>query len=471
MLITVFASFGQNEVDALRFSQFLPSGTARYTAMGGAFGALGSDLTSMATNPAGIGIYRKSEIGMSTVWTNHNSTSVFNGTKTENSRFSFQLGNLGFVVNNPVSNSADWKWVNYGFAYNHLNDYNRAFSIKGYNSSSSMLDYEVDKLNSKIGSENDNPYYLAEAIYYNADEGRYMNDYQEELDGSLYGSDQQYEVISKGYAGEYDFNVSANYKNILYIGGTMGFQRIDYEQTTFYSELPSAELVLHNYSSEDYLKARGSGFNLKLGMMLKLNHMIRIGAAIHTPTLYNFSYDYWTDVNATIEIDNEVFNNMKKSPRGNYNWEFSSPARYMFSSAIVLGNLGVISAEIDYVDYTSMNISASDYLFEEENSAINKIYRGVTNYKLGAELRLGAISVRGGAGYLGSPFASGEANSDAARLMASGGVGMNAGLFYFDAAYQYITGSEEFYMYGYESSRATIDNVSSKFMVTLGFRF
>ena len=36
--------FAQNEVDALRYGQFNSVGTARYTALGGAFGALGADM-------------------------------------------------------------------------------------------------------------------------------------------------------------------------------------------------------------------------------------------------------------------------------------------------------------------------------------------------------------------------------------------------------------------------------------------
>ena len=37
-------------------------GTARYVSMGGAFGALGGDASAIIDNPAGLGIYRKSEL-------------------------------------------------------------------------------------------------------------------------------------------------------------------------------------------------------------------------------------------------------------------------------------------------------------------------------------------------------------------------------------------------------------------------
>ena len=71
--------------------------------------------------------------------------------------YSFQLANAGFVVNNPIAGS-QWKWVNFGFAYNHLNDYNQIVSVKGYNNQSSLLDYQVDLLNGNQSLANNNAY-------------------------------------------------------------------------------------------------------------------------------------------------------------------------------------------------------------------------------------------------------------------------------------------------------------------------
>ena len=54
--------FAQSEVDALRFSREDIHGTARAMSMGGAFGALGGDQTAISINPAGIAVYRSSEV-------------------------------------------------------------------------------------------------------------------------------------------------------------------------------------------------------------------------------------------------------------------------------------------------------------------------------------------------------------------------------------------------------------------------
>jgi hypothetical protein len=472
-LAFAFVANGQNESDALKFSQFLPSGTARYTAMGGAFSALGGDLSVMATNPAGIGLYRKNDIGISTTWTNNTTDSKFMGVSRNAEKLSFQISNLGFVAVSPI-NSSGWKSVNFGFAYNHLNDYNRAVSVQGNNLESSMLDYQVDYLNSNSDQADNNAYYLADAIYYDTVINRYVNDYQHPV--SNYGAEQMHQLVTGGYAGEYDFNVSGNYNDVLFVGATMAFQHINYDQTTFHSETPfneteSTSLPLQTFSSNDYLSAIGNGFSLKLGVLYKITHALRIGAALHTPTFYNFEYDYWTNVNATVGYDNGVFNNTGESPRGEYEWNFKAPARYIFSSSYVIGDVGVVSGEVEYLNYSSMNISAADYYFVDENQNIKNIYDKAVNARFGAEVKIGIASLRGGIGYLDSPYKNTEPNANAYKLLFSGGLGINMGMAYFDATYQYVTGDEFYYMYGYETSKVDISNQNHKFMATLGFRF
>ena len=50
-------AYGQGAIDAYRISQPDMKGTARFMGMGGAFSALGGDLSTLSQNPAGIGIY------------------------------------------------------------------------------------------------------------------------------------------------------------------------------------------------------------------------------------------------------------------------------------------------------------------------------------------------------------------------------------------------------------------------------
>src|ERR1043166_10287149 len=72
-------SVAQNDVDALRYSQTGLAGTARFISMGGAFGALGGDFSTLSWNPAGLAIYRTSEFTFSPSLYLEKSTSDFTG--------------------------------------------------------------------------------------------------------------------------------------------------------------------------------------------------------------------------------------------------------------------------------------------------------------------------------------------------------------------------------------------------------
>lgn len=62
LLLGVSAAEAQAPTDAYRNSMREIHGTARAQAMSNAVGALGADPTAVSVNPAGIGLYRSSEV-------------------------------------------------------------------------------------------------------------------------------------------------------------------------------------------------------------------------------------------------------------------------------------------------------------------------------------------------------------------------------------------------------------------------
>ncbi len=77
-------SSAQYAEDALRYSQQYYQGSARFMAVGGAFGGLGGDFSVLSTNPGGIGIFRTSEVILTPSVTSRKVTSIydFDGTVT-----------------------------------------------------------------------------------------------------------------------------------------------------------------------------------------------------------------------------------------------------------------------------------------------------------------------------------------------------------------------------------------------------
>ena len=62
MSFTAVAAFGQETYENTNLVENDLNGTARYVGMGGAMDALGADISTIGTNPAGIGLFRKSQV-------------------------------------------------------------------------------------------------------------------------------------------------------------------------------------------------------------------------------------------------------------------------------------------------------------------------------------------------------------------------------------------------------------------------
>ena len=88
----------QNDADALRYARTFYSGTARFNAMGGAFGTLGADFSTASTNPAGLGLYSMSEITVTPAFYIGRTSSEYYPVTGIDTRFNFNLSNAGFVI-------------------------------------------------------------------------------------------------------------------------------------------------------------------------------------------------------------------------------------------------------------------------------------------------------------------------------------------------------------------------------------
>src|SRR5574344_2190079 len=106
----------QTLYDASRLLDNDLNGTARFVGMGGAMGALGGDISTIGTNPAGIGIYRSSEV---------NATMGVQSAKfNDEGKTIPTFDNIGFVYSTKIGNNTSLKYVNFGFNYHRSKDLN-----------------------------------------------------------------------------------------------------------------------------------------------------------------------------------------------------------------------------------------------------------------------------------------------------------------------------------------------------------
>lgn len=463
----------QNEMQALRFSQYNPFGTARYAAQGGAIGALGSDFTSVVTNPAGLGLYRSSEFSFSPSFYWVNTSSDFMGARADESRLKFNVGSIGMVNAITSDKSNGIVGAAYALGYNTLVNYNNSTTIRGISENSSLLDDFTWHANAD--PDNLSPFYeqLAFDTYlmpYDETAETYWHDMQ--LDGygqQLYRLSQQ-----SGYIGEYSLSGAFNFSNLLYFGATVGIHAVRFYEDIYHTETDHDDHVLDfdSFRFREFNSTRGWGYTARFGMILRPIHMLRIGASFQLPTYYHLTDEKYTDMNSYWDSSSGIEDASEGSPNGIYDYKLKTPFRANANASLILSKLATLSAGYEYVDYSAASLDAYDYKFFDENDQIRQAFRVAHNLKAGAEIRLSSLYLRGGVQYLMSPFT--DTRNDAETWVYSGGFGIRIQKGYFDISYSRSSRSEVYGMYSYApgANEVSLNEINgNNLMFTVGFKF
>jgi hypothetical protein len=477
----------QDLVDALRYSDLQVQGTARAGAMGNAFGALGGDFTSASINPAGIGLYRSSELTITPISLSTRVESNYYGNGMDDSNYKFSLSNFSYVYSMPVAaqNEAGIVSVNFGVGYNRVKDFNSYSIIQGDNVNGSYMDYFVDRANRGIW----NNFY--EQLAWDADLLLYdenNNEYWSDLQDAGYGQSQRKTYSKKGSIDEYSIVFGLNFNHKLYMGVAWGINDLFYnESTTIFEQDENNSIPYFNdFHFNSYLSTSGTGHNFKAGIIYKPINEVRLGVSIHTPTYYRLHDDFNTTMASYITYDDGSEKYNKYSPYNAYDYHLRTPMRATFSGAVVIGKKGLISADYELVNYANAKLrNARDgYDFYDENSDISEAYKTSGNLRIGGELMpTKNVSLRAGFEYHGSAysdvaFGASQMNSDANLLVYSGGLGYRSGLFFADIAYRYSTVKEYEAAYPTPVSEtypipqlASFKSIKNDVLFTIGFKF
>lgn len=481
VIISIFLTVGmivnaQNEVDALRYSQLYHGGSARNVSMGGAFGALGGDPSVLSFNPAGLGVYRKSEFTFTPTFYLNEVSSDYYGNTSVDHKYNFNFNNMALIANANTGNDDGWISVNFGFGYNKLNNFHRHILVQGQNNESSITDYFAEMANGTTYSNlNSFGEWLAWETYLidpdNSDV-QYISALPTE------GVIQTKSITQTGSIGEYAFSMAGNYDNTLYIGGTIGIQAARFKESVIYTE-EDPDSMIFDFNSMEYkqsLETRGTGVNFKFGLIYRPVDWIRIGGAIHSPTFFDLNDNYSTSMRSDFDSPDSIRGdgNWVDSPSGKYNYSLTTPFRAIGSLAFVFKKVAILSVDYEFVDYTMSRLRATDYSFITENNSIQNNYNYAGNIRAGLEYRFGEFAIRGGYAIYQSPYNPAEVDNDGMMSAFSGGFGVRDKDFFFDIAYVYTMMDEDYYLYSpnvVNISPAAMSNTSSQIMATIGFKF
>ena len=506
----------QGTFDVLKMSETQLNGTSRYMSMAGAFGALGGDVSAISQNPGGIGVYRKSDISV-TMNLNFLSSKTPGGDKLTNTKFWFN--NVGYVGSMKID-SDFFKYFNWGFSFNRINSFQRRYQ-GGYNVNNSLTNKIAQNLTDGNWTEEDlsvdnysgNIYYDSNAPWLG------ILAYQSYLlnpnsDGSLQGlatngttGSANYYVDEKGHTDEYNITLGGNFKNTVYWGINFGITDLDFDSYQYYGEDldnamiydyrfndGSTTLGYAGYDFQSYQETRGTGYNFKMGVIVRPINQLRIGAAFHTPTYYDMKDLYKVQSGFDLQVngdDNLFQGNTETGEEGyydEYRYTIKTPWRFIGSLAVVPSSKGMISMDYEYVGANTMRCGDEGGCnYADTEQKIKDQLQASHILRVGAEYRATqSLSLRAGYSYQTSPVkdaVKGVSNNnidvvssnymyqyDKSNQYITCGLGYRYKSFYADAAYVHQTRTSQYHAYPGEPGEEVKDN-KNKIALTIGFRF
>lgn len=476
----------QYSADALRFSQGQSGSTARFKAIGAQIG-VGGDLSSIGSNPAGIGLFTRSDFSFTPEFNSYNADAQYLNSRTMGKKDQLGLAHAAVVWNSkvykPKGSKLDEGWVsfNYGIGYNKTKSFGDNILFTGTNATNSIADYYAQLATSNYGAPNTLSRGSLERMAYD----NYLIGY-DNTDGTYFPETDVNNVQTKndirtGSQSEINFAFGANYSNQFYIGASIGITSLRYNSDAVYKEKGYNVTEGNDYdlSFRQSQITRGSGLNAKLGAIYRPVPAVRLGATIETPTWYTID-DSYTEVLDTKygknRVDSQFVNNDETY---DFSYKLRTPLKVSGGIGVFISKYGFISADIDYLDYSSINFSSaninssdSDVILDNNKEILNN-YKSAVNYRIGTELKFDKLMVRGGYGVQGNPYK--ELDNNKFKISTySAGLGYRFNDVYVDMTYQQIAYNTDIKPYNLNpgvSPVALIENTRTNIFLTIGKRF
>lgn len=451
------------------------NGTARYVGMGGAMESLGADISTIGTNPAGIGLFRKNQIsGTLGMLIQEEGKTFQDGSKT-----SASFDQLGIVF---TSRAGIHSYMNFGINYHKSRNFNQILSAaaQAINGSSQNRQTCIKGIRGDLDT-----YWgtsQVDALYFNL---------IDEPDGSITTIDAtDYDFIRAhtGYIGEYDFNISGNINNMVYLGLTVGIKDVHYSAYSEYFEhlnslsMPNLTSVL---ISDDHT-IKGQGFDIKAGAIFRPieESPFRFGVSVSTPTWYKLTTRNTTRIGDVDQIGYDA------------DFRFYTPWKFGLSVGHTIGNFLALGASYEFVDYTTNDMRTItgrgydwDGYYHEQSSSDREMkrltqntLRGVSTVKVGAEFKVSPqVALRAGYNYVSpmykengvrdqtieSPGTYMASSTDYTNWKATNrltaGVGFTFDKLRLDLAYQYTMRKGDFYPYMHRGPENSNEPLSAKY--------
>lgn len=487
-MVVIVAAAGevhaQYSEDALRFSRSQWGGTARFKAIG-AQTSIGGDLSSVGGNPAGIGFFTRSELSFTPEFNSYNNSAQYLGQQTMVRGDKLGIANASIVFNTRVGKpkgarlDQGWLGLNFGLGYNKTQTFNSNTSYSGTNPTNSISDYFSELATSNYGSPSSIKTGSLERMAYD----NYLIGY--DRPGKYYFPETDVNNLQTknetriGNQSEVNFAVGTNYSNQFYVGASVNITSLSYTTSDSYKETGFNVTENNNYdlSYRQSQFTQGSGVNAKIGAIYKPNKSIRLGAVLESPTWYTIDDSYSEALDTKYgknKVDSQFLNDAQVY---DFTYKLRTPLKLSTGIGYFFSDKGFISADIDYVDYSTINFSetnnADRTVIADNNKAVLAKYKSAINYRIGAEYKLDKLMLRAGYGVQGDPYQNSVDNNFKVNTY-SGGLGYRINGYYIDLSYQKVMFNSDKWPYSLNNNTQSIAKVSNErnnVFLTIGSRF
>ena len=497
--------------ESVYYSRLQFAGPARTQGIAGANVALGADFGNLTSNPAGLGLFRKSEMHISPGIGLGSSDASGTGAAQTQDKNSFHIASVGvvFAGHKPDDDqSSNWRGGSFALGFSRLADFNTAFRYSGqvadnqsifqrlrepggYTSATSgSYNDALDKIDKQFNS---GEYYNLDGLAY----GAYLTDFTQggnslDILGQVKRSSSltvpQTETVTRsGSVSQFDLGYGGSYRDRLYIGAALGIVSSNRQVVRDFSETRNNSDATTSFSSlllHDEVKTAGNGINFRMGLIYRASDIVRVGASVQTPTYFKFSESINTTSLTTVfspAISYVDKNNQTQTVSGAtvsaplppYAYTLTTPFRANGGIAITLGKRGFVTGDIEYVGYQqarlhndSSDANGDNYSFADENQSISTLYQNAINLRFGAEARFDIFRLRAGYARYGDPYK--VSTIDRAQNFYTLGAGLRQNNFFLDVAAVYTTFNQQYSPYALVSGMQPVINVdASRYTTTV----
>lgn len=507
------------------------NGTARYVGMGGAMEALGADVSTIGSNPAGIGLFRRSQLSVSGGLLMQSNGKEYGDGKKTNASFD----QIGFVYTTRASRGSN---LNFGFNYTKGKNFDFLLNASGKLGNGSQNNQSY--LKHVLGSENYGGFDVRKKddayIGFASPQANFVSWTWNQLDylyfntllpdattagkfNNYLADSYTFDKASTGYVGNYDFNISGSIQDQFYLGLTFGLKDVHYDSESRYNERLSNGVG--DVSVLDIRRITGTGFDITAGIIVRpiASSPFRIGAYVKTPTWYDLTTSNVTRIDKNTNTGGK--NDWGKVPNS-YDYKLWTPWKFGLSLGHTVGNYLALGLTYEFEDHSTLDSRINDggyyndyygtyYETSSADKSMNKhtkqALKGVSTLKMGAEYKpTSNLALRLGYNYISpkynkdaqkdptivSPGSAYSSSTDFVNWDSTNrftfGIGFQINKFNVDLAYQYSMQKGTFYpfstmnfsihdtatgnttSYSNQAVGAKVDNNRGQLLLTVSYR-